>query len=81
MKQKKHAILEYRVGRRSRGKKAKWGFRFKAPDGTTLIESVAAFASQRQAEQGFVSIIKSIAANQYTIQTPVTAKTTDVANN
>jgi uncharacterized protein YegP (UPF0339 family) len=83
MKQK-HAILEYRRARRTRGKKAKpakWGFRFKAPDGKTLIESVASFASQRQAEQGFLSMIKSIAANQYTIRTPVAAKTQDVANN
>ena len=45
-----------------------WGFRLKAPDGQTLIESAKAFDSQAEAEEGFVLMIKLIAANRYIVR-------------
>jgi hypothetical protein len=64
----RRVILEYREAKA--GHKSKWGFLFKTPEGDTLIESGKHFSSLAEAEQGFVSLIKSIATNQYEITYP-----------
>ncbi len=69
-KTSKRVILEYRVAKPNRGEKAKWGFRFKTPAGRTLIESGKEFSSLAEAEKGFVSLVKSIATNQYQVSYP-----------
>jgi hypothetical protein len=66
----KSAVLEYCVAKTNGGTVAQWGFRFKAPDGQTLMESVAPFDSLAKAEEGFISVIKLIATNQYIIDCP-----------
>ena len=63
----KTAMLEYRSGKTAGRKRATWGFRFKSADGETLMESKRPFASRRQAEQGFVAMLKSIATNNYSV--------------
>jgi len=62
-------VLEYCVARK-KGKKAKWAFRFRTPEGQTLIQSAQVFASRCEAEAGFFSLIKSVASNQYRIEYP-----------
>ena len=81
MKRKnKRVILEYRQAKAVRGqKKSKWGYCFKTTDGQTLLESGTGFASLAKAEQGFVSLVKSIAANEYQVAYP--AKAREIANN
>ena len=70
----KNAVLEYKVANRSKNrsksKARKWGFRFKTPDGKTLVESAALFDSYAKAQQGFLGMIKSIATNQYSVKAP-----------
>jgi hypothetical protein len=61
------AILEYCASEVDGGSEA-WGFRLKTSDGQTLIESAKAFDSRSKAEEGFVSMIKLIATNQYTVR-------------
>jgi hypothetical protein len=46
------------------------GLQVRTPQGDTLIESGKAFASKMQAEKGFVSLMKSVATNQYTVEYP-----------
>ena len=58
-------MLEYCVTH-SRGRR-KWGFRFKSRNGRVLINSVRKYPSRCEAEKGFISLIKSIASNQYKI--------------
>ena len=69
----KNPVLEYKVASRSKSKARKWGFRFKTPDGKTLVESAALFDSYAKAQQGFLAMIKSIATNQYSIKAPAGA--------
>ena len=66
---RKTSVLEYCVARK-RGKRAKWAFRFRTPEGETLIQSAKVFDSRVKAEAGFVSLIKSVASNQYRIEYP-----------
>jgi uncharacterized protein YegP (UPF0339 family) len=63
----KRAMLEYRSGKTVGRRRATWGFRFKTADGVTLMKSTLPYASRRQAEQGFVAMLKSIATNDYSI--------------
>ena len=65
----KTAVLEYCVARK-RGQKARWAFRFRTPEGDTLMQSAKVFASKAQAEKGFIRLIKSVATNQYKIEYP-----------
>jgi len=65
----KTPVLEYCMASKS-GRKPRWVFRFRSPQGDTLIESRKAFASKTQAEKGFVSLMKSVATNQYTVEYP-----------
>jgi len=69
----KSAVLEYCLTRQN-GRKAKWAFRFKNADGDTLIESAKEFDSKLKAEEGFVSLIKSVATNQYKVEFPQPAR-------
>lgn len=62
------AVLEY-CATETDGESPEWGFRLKTSDGQTLIESTTAFDSQAEAERGFVSMVKLIATNQYTVHT------------
>lgn len=66
----KSAVLEYKLAKQTRTKSRKWAFRFKTPDGKTLVESAALFDSYAKAQQGFLSMIKFIATNQYSIKAP-----------
>jgi hypothetical protein len=76
----KRVILEYRQTKVVRGhKKPKWGFCFKTTDGHTLLESGTDFTSLAKAEQGFVSLVKSIATNEYQVAYPAKARV--LANN
>jgi uncharacterized protein YegP (UPF0339 family) len=61
----KTAVLEYCRTRRSG--RNKWTFRFKTPDGKTVMESAEPFASKAKAEIGFLNMVKSIATNDYSI--------------
>ena len=67
---RKGAVLEYKVVKHTRTKSRKWGFRFKTPNGKTLVESAAIFESYAKAQQAFLSMIKFIATNQYSIKSP-----------
>ena len=69
----KTAVLEYCVAKRN-GQRAKWAFRFKNADGDTLIESPQAFDSKLKAEGGFLSVLKSVASNQYKVEFPSSSK-------
>ncbi len=64
MKQKT-AVLEYRNTARGG---AKWGFRFKSPEGAVWMESGQLYDSLEQAERSFVLLIKAVATNQYKIE-------------
>ena len=64
------AVLEYSAAAAGAGSAA-WGFKLKFSDGQTLIESARTFDSQAEAELGFVSMIKLIATNHYTIRSSV----------
>ena len=76
----KRVILEYRQAKAARGgKKSTWGFCFKTSDGQTLLESGTGFTSLAKAEQGFVSLVKSIASNAYQVAYPAKARV--IANN
>jgi len=66
---RKGAVLEYKVAKQARTKARKWGFTFKT-HGKTLVESAAVFDSYAKAQQGFLSMIKLIATNQYSITVP-----------
>ena len=66
-------VLEYCVAKKG-GKKAKWAFRFRTPEGETLIESAKVFDSRVKAEAGFFSLIKSVASNQYRVEYPAHSK-------
>lgn len=63
------AVLEYSA-EEAGGGSAAWGFKLKSSDGQTLIESARTFDSQAEAEQGFVSMLKLIASNQYIVRSP-----------
>lgn len=65
--QTNNAVLEYCLEGTSPVENGKWIFRLKAPDGETLMESSRSFESQSKAEEGFVSMVKMIARNHYTI--------------
>src|SRR5438034_6884044 len=64
----KRAVLEYCQTRSPGSSRTKWLFRFKTPQGEMLIQSTKSFTCKAQAEAGFVSLIKSVAANEYTIE-------------
>jgi hypothetical protein len=66
----RRVILEYREAKANGHKRSKWGFLFKTQDGHTLMESGKDFSSLAEAEQGFVSLMKSIATNQYQVNYP-----------
>ena len=55
-------LLEYCVAQD--GKMDKWGFRFRSQTGKTLVESPKAFNSKAEAEEGLVSLIKSVTASR-----------------
>jgi len=65
-------VLEYSVTGTSPANK--WTFRFKTPEGKVLIESRMGFCSQAEAEQEFVSLMKSIAANEYKVESRPVAR-------
>ena len=67
----KEAVLEYSVANANDSTKGSWGFKFKTRSGEVLINS-AGYASLDQAQQGFVSLVKSIARNDYSVQMPGT---------
>ena len=46
-----------------------WGFQFKDGSGQILIDS-SGYPSLEQAQQGFISLVKSIATNQYSVAFP-----------
>lgn len=63
---RKQAVLEYcatPVG----GRRGQWGFRFKDTDGRIVMDSRGGYPSLNKAERGFVSLVKSIASNQYSV--------------
>ena len=60
-------VLEYSAVGTAPGKKARWAFRFKTPEGEVLMESALSFASKAEAERGFISLIKSVARNAYLV--------------
>ena len=62
------SVLEYHAVRTTQSKKARWTYRFCGPDGEVLLQSAKLFGSKAQAERGFVSVIKSVAANSYTVE-------------
>lgn len=66
----KQAILEYRMAPSGGRGRRRWGFRFKATDGRILMDSRGGFSSLSEAEQGFVSMVKSIASNKYLVDFP-----------
>src|SRR5438046_5785955 len=61
-------VLEYCAAKSTGRKRAKWSFRFRTPDGDLLLQSAKTFNSKAEAEQGFISLIKSVASNQYNIE-------------
>ena len=67
---RRNAVLEYHITETNEATAPKWGFRFKGMDGQTLMESPRAFDSPAKAEEGFIAMIKLIASNQYTIDSP-----------
>jgi uncharacterized protein YegP (UPF0339 family) len=67
---KQLGMLEYCESKGPGGKRGKWSFRFKTPDGNTLMESRKKFDSLAKAEKGFFEAVKKIATNQYTINYP-----------
>ena len=69
----KTPVLEYCVAKKN-GKRARWAFKFRTPEGDTLIQSAKTFRSKTQAEKSFVSLIKSVATNQYRVAYPQHAK-------
>ncbi len=60
-------VLEYSSVGGTTGKRGQWTFRFITPGGVILIESGANFSSKAEAERGFVSLIKSVASNEYRV--------------
>src|SRR5881396_2309490 len=64
----KHPVLEYCAAKSTGRKRAKWSFRFRTPEGDLLLQSAKTFNSKAQAEQGFISLIKSVASNQYNVE-------------
>lgn len=70
----KTPILEYCASMETGSKRPRWGFRFRTAEGEMLIESARKFRSQAQAEREFVSLIKSVATNQYTVETAMRAE-------
>ena len=65
-----HAMLEYCMGRPPGGQKGKWRFRFKTKEGEVVMDSGERYASLDQAEAGFVTLVKSIASNEYQVSLP-----------
>ena len=63
---KKNAVLEYCVTN-SPGQ-ARWSFRFKSKQGRVLMNSGERYASLDEAVSGFITLVKSIASNQYRIK-------------
>ena len=63
-------VLEYSAGPTTPRKSPKWGFRFRTAEGAILIQSPLAFRSQSEAERAFLSLIKFVATNQYTVECP-----------
>src|SRR5438552_3777622 len=74
-----HPVLEYCRASATGRKPARWGFRFRTAEGGILIESAKRFASKAQAERGFISLIKSVATNQYQVEYPQQATFRTVA--
>ena len=74
----KLGVLQYCRMQPSGGKRVKWGFKLKNPDGSTIIESAKSFDSLSKAEQGFFKVVKAMATNQYSIDYP--AKTSAARN-
>src|SRR5713101_3180349 len=70
----KRPALEYWV-RATQSGKPSWGFRFTTPEGNLLMESPKMFTSQAEAERGFVSMMKSVASNQYIVEWPGSSRT------
>ena len=64
----KRPVLEYCLSRTPGGKRLKWAFRFRTPEGEVLIESAKMFTCKAHAERAFVSLIKSVATNQYKVE-------------
>src|ERR1043166_1894281 len=71
----KRPVLEYSVVRETHSDKPSWGFRFTTPEGNLLMESPKMFTSRAEAERGFVSIMKSVATNQYIVGSPRSSRT------
>jgi len=63
-------VLEYSAGPTTPRKSPKWGFRFRTAQGAILIQSPLAFRSKSEAERAFLSLIKFVATNQYTVECP-----------
>src|SRR5437899_8959299 len=63
-------VLEYSAGPTTPRKSPKWGFRFRTAEGAILIQSPLAFRSKSEAERAFLTLIKFVATNQYTVECP-----------
>jgi len=63
-------VLEYSTASTTPRKSRKWGFRFRTAEGAILIQSPLSFRSQSEAERAFLSLIKFVATNQYTVECP-----------
>jgi uncharacterized protein YegP (UPF0339 family) len=68
------SVLEYCVAKKKSHRKPQWTFKFRTPEGETLVQSAKPFASRSEAERGFISLIKSVATNQYKIEYPALEK-------
>ena len=65
--QTNNAILEYCFEENNPAGNGSWSFKLTSPEGETLMESSQAFETQSEAEKGFVSMVKLIASNHYTV--------------
>jgi hypothetical protein len=66
----KRPVLEYCLLRATQSGQPTWGFRFTTSEGDLLMESPKTFNSRAEAERGFVSMLKAVASNQYTVEGP-----------
>ena len=65
-REKGNAVLEYFVSGQNEPR-PRWGFRCRSASGQIVLESIGRFASRAQAEREFVSMLKAVATNQYSV--------------